>query len=323
MSPGSYAVPVPLSFDASAAGIYWSLCTGGRVVLPSEDEVRDPGALARLIRLEQVTHVTHMPAYYALLLDAGGHALRTLRDVSVGGDVMPPALVRRHTELLPWAALFNEYGPTEATVWATCRLCTASAGGGPVPIGRPVAGARVYVLDGWLEPVPIGVAGELWIGGSGVARGYHGRAALTAERFLPDPYAPGPGARMYRSGDRARWLASGELEFLGRADAQVKVRGYRVELEEIEAVLGSHPDVAAAAVAVNGETQLTAYVVARAGAPARSHAELVRHLEQRLPGYMIPARTVLLDELPQTPNRKLDRAALAPGKNLAERLAPG
>jgi amino acid adenylation domain-containing protein len=315
-SPGAYAVPVPLSFDASAAGIWWSLCSGGRVVLPTEDEVRDPARLARLVRLEQVTHLTHMPAYYALLLSAGGRALRTLRDVAVGGDVMPAALVRDHYRLLPWAVLYNDYGPTEATIWATAFRCRPAHDAATVPIGRPIARARVYLLDRYGNPAPVGVAGEIHIGGSGVVRGYHGDPRLTAERFVPDPFAESPGARMYRTGDLGRFGASGDIDFLGRTDSQVKVRGYRVELGEIEAVIQRHPAVAAAVVSASdgppGETELTAYVVPAGGESGVD--DLADWLPDHLPTYMRPAHVILLDRLPQTRYGKTDRSALARGE---------
>ena len=317
-SPGAYAVPVPLSFDASAAGIWWSLCTGGRVVLPADDDVRDPVRLARLIRLEQVTHMTHMPAYYALLLSAGGHALRTLRDVAIGGDVMPAALVRDHCEMLPWATLYNDYGPTEATIWATAFRCDPARvrGTATVPIGQPIAGARVYVLDRDGNPVPEGVSGEIHIGGRGVARGYHGEPRLTAERFVPDPFAESPGSRMYRSGDLGRLLPSGHIEFLGRTDTQVKIRGHRVEIGDIEAVLSRHPSLSAAVVTASedrsGEIELTAFITAAREAPSRDR--LIRWLRARLPAYMIPTHIVELQCLPQTPSGKTDRSALARGE---------
>ena len=312
-APRAYAVPVPLSFDASAAGIYWTLSTGGRLVLPDDDQVQDPRLLARLIEDEHVTHVTGMPWFYHILLTAGTEALKTLRDISIGGEVMPPHLPCQHYAVIPWARLYNDYGPTEATVWSTAHLCQAEDEPRTVPIGRPIQNARIYVLDRRLEPQPVGVAGELYIAGDGLARGYLNAPRLTAERFIPNPFALTPGERLYGTGDLARYLTNGELEFLGRADAQVKIRGFRVELGEIEASLQAHPAVATAVVTAHderpGDTRLNAYVVPRPGC-ALQEADLIAFLAQKLPTYMMPVRIVFVDDSPQTPQGKLDRRRL-------------
>jgi amino acid adenylation domain-containing protein len=312
-SPGAYAMPAPLTFDASAAGIYWTLCSGGRLVLPDDEQSKDPRLLARLIKDERVTHMTAMPSFYRLVLGAGREALRSLRDVSVGGEVMPVQLPREHTALLPWARLYNDYGPTEAAVWTTAHLCDARDQRPTVSIGRPIRNARVHVVDDELRSLPVGEAGELCIAGQGLARGYLNAPALTAQRFVPNPFADGPGERLYRTGDLARYLDDGTLEFLGRTDTQVKVRGFRVELGEVEAALYDHPDVAAAAVAVQvegeGDARLVAYVVARHGTQVDRDA-LRSVLARSLPAYMIPDRLELLDELPRTASGKVERAAL-------------
>jgi hypothetical protein len=207
--------------------------------------------------------------------------------------------------------LWNMYGPTETTVWSTCHRVEEVTG--PIAIGRPIANTQVYVLDERREPVPIGVRGELYIGGAGVTRGYLGRPELTAERFVPDPFAGVEGARLYRTGDVARWRADGTLECLGRTDQQVKVRGFRIELGEIEAVLGTHAGVREAAVVVRearpGDARLVAYVVAAPGAVPTA-SEVRAHLRRTLPDYMIPQHVVELAALPRTPNGKLDRHAL-------------
>ncbi|MCP4656106.1 MAG: non-ribosomal peptide synthetase, partial [bacterium] len=227
----------------------------------------------------------------------------------------------------PRVRLVNTYGPTEATIVAT-RWPLESDGDelGRVPIGRPVDGARAYVLDPRLEPVPAGVPGELALGGDGVARGYLGRPALTAERFAPDPFGP-PGGRLYLTGDRVRWRHDERLEFLGRLDQQVKIRGFRIEIGEIEAVVAEHPRVQTAAVVAGrpagGEAEpaaLTAYVVTR---EAEAVADLRAWLVERLPEYMVPASFVVLDALPLTPAGKVDRAALGRLARMPESGRPG
>jgi acyl-coenzyme A synthetase/AMP-(fatty) acid ligase len=205
--------------------------------------------------------------------------------------------------------LWNLYGPTETTVWSTA--CRVEDGAGAVPIGRPIANTRVYVLDARLRPVPFGVAGDLYIGGAGVARGYHGRLDLTAERFIPDPLTPG--GRLYNTGDRARFRPDGQIEYLGRADDQVKVRGFRIELGEVEAALGAHPQVGQAVAAVTddakGDRRLVAYFTP-SDTSAPTGTELRRFLRGRLPDYMVPSLFVEIDRVPLTPNGKIDRRSL-------------
>jgi acyl-coenzyme A synthetase/AMP-(fatty) acid ligase len=232
------------------------------------------------------------------------------RTLFCGGEPLSAALVEE-ARSAGVGEVVNLYGPTEATIDSTSHLCPAGEGHAPA-IGRPIANARIYVLDARGEPAPVGLAGELYVGGAGVARGYLGRAGLTAERFVPDPFSPGAGARMYRTGDLGRWRADGTLEFLGRADFQVKVRGFRVEPGEIEARLAAHPGVREAVVLAlddgSGGKRLAAWYV---GEALESEA-LRAHLSAHLPEYMVPAAFVRLESLPLTPNGKLDRRALPP-----------
>jgi amino acid adenylation domain-containing protein len=242
----SFLLGSPFSFDSSVAGLFWTLCEGGTLVIPPDDFLEDLPALAQTLAAEHVTHWLSIPSLYAALLRHGERHLpsTSLRTVVVAGETCPPELVAQHRALMPKVRLFNEYGPTEATVW-----CTAGELTGPiVHIGRPIPGARVEVVDQHLKPVPIGVPGEILIGGAGVAAGYVGQPETTAERFIIRD-----GARCYRSGDQGRFRSDGSLELLGRLDDQVKIRGIRVEPAEIEAVLVSHAGVSAAAViAVEG-----------------------------------------------------------------------
>jgi amino acid adenylation domain-containing protein len=315
----SFMLVSPFVFDSSVAGIFWTLCGGGRLVLPAEDCQRDLTAFAAFVERESISHLLCLPSLYALLLrQAAPGRLGGLRCVIVAGEPCPPDLPARHSESVPGAALFNEYGPTEGTVWASVYRCgPQQQPGTSVPIGRPVPNVQAYVLDGRRLPVPVGVVGELYIGGGGLARGYLRRAGLTAERFVPHPFSREPGARLYRTGDLVRHLPGGDMEFLGRRDGQVKVRGHRVELSEIEAALAAHPAVREAVVALAeegaGENRLVGYLTA-GGANAPTTEELRDFLRERLPDYMLPSAFVLLDAMPLTESGKPDRRALpAPG----------
>jgi amino acid adenylation domain-containing protein/non-ribosomal peptide synthase protein (TIGR01720 family) len=309
-----------VSFDVSVWELFWPLATGARLVMARPEGHRDPGYLAEAIRREGITTLHFVPSMLQLFLEhprAG--ACRGLRRVVCSGEALPPVLVERFHALLPGVELHNLYGPTEAAVDVTAWPCVPGDGGrARVPLGRPIANTRTYVLDARLAPAPIGVPGELYLGGVQVARGYLGRPALTAERFVPDPLGPVPGARLYRTGDRARWRADGTLDYLGRLDGQVKIRGLRVETGEVEAALRRHPGVSACAVVARedapGDRRLVAYVAGGADA-----GELRAHLRQGLPEYMVPGAFVALDALPLTPNGKLDvRALPAPGPGGAE-----
>ncbi|MEV4320528.1 amino acid adenylation domain-containing protein [Actinocrispum sp. NPDC049592] len=312
--PERYLVFAPLSFDAAGGGVYWTLSRGGTVYMPTETEVHDPRLLRDLVAQHELTHVDGVPAQYSVLLDIQDQLeFPALRMCITAGDVLTPSLVARHFAVNPGASLFNEYGPTEATVWASTHRCGVGDGlGVVVPVGRPVSNCRVFVLDGDLVPVLPGLVGEIFIGGVGVARGYVGRGGLTAERFVPDPF--GGGGRLYRTGDRGRHRVDGVVEFLGRVDKQVKVRGFRVELGEIENAILSQPGVIDAAVLLHdgpsGEPVLAGYVVPAKGANAFGTAEIGRALARRLPDYMVPATLMMLDRMPLTEHGKIDRDAL-------------
>jgi amino acid adenylation domain-containing protein/non-ribosomal peptide synthase protein (TIGR01720 family) len=296
-----------LSFDASVLEIFMALSSGAALYMAGRDLVLSSEDLTRLIRDEAITTAALTPALLEFLPTGPFPALRT---VLTGGDSCPPETAAR------WSAgreLFNVYAPTEATIYCTRHLCEPGSGQAP-PIGRPVAGTRVYLLDARLQPVPTGVPGELHIGGGVLARGYFKLPALTAERFIPDPFGAEPGARLYKSGDLARYLPDGQIEFLGRVDHQVKVRGYRIELGEIEATLRRHEGLREVLVMVRedepGDKRLAAYVVAQEQGPRPSGAELREYLRGRLPDYMVPSHFVFLERLPLTPTGKLDRKAL-------------
>jgi amino acid adenylation domain-containing protein len=308
----------PLSFDASTFEIWGALCNGGRLALAA------PGAtsvehLCRTIERHRVTTLWLTAGLFHQLDDVHLQALRSVRQLLAGGDVLSPAQVRRVFEQLPGCRVVNGYGPTENTTFTCCHAVDRDGLAEPVPIGRPIANTRVYVLDRFLQPAPIGVPGELYTGGDGLAWGYWEQPGLTAGRFVPDPVATDPGSRLYRTGDLARWREDGTLEFLGRRDGQVKIRGFRVELGEVESALAAHPGLGGCAVVATPDTdglqRLVAYVVAQAG-HSPSDAELRRHLQDRLPDYMLPSLWLRLTALPLTPSGKLDRRALpAPEPN--------
>ncbi|CAG0937652.1 hypothetical protein TFLX_06601, partial [Thermoflexales bacterium] len=307
------------AFDSSVAGLFWTLCQGGKLVLWQDDFKQDVLQLPELIAQQHVTHLLCVPSLYALLLaQPAWERLTNLRTVIMAGEALPPELLERHQHRLPHVSCFNEYGPTEATVWSSVYACPAGESPTPVPIGRPIANTQLYVLDAQLQPVPVGVTGELYIGGAGLTRGYLQRAALTAERLRPHPFSDVPGSRLYKTGDRACYRPDGRLVFLGRLDQQVKLRGFRIELEEIEAVLAQHPAVHEAAVLLRGETavagspddqRLVAWIRVQQDKTFLGN-EVRRFLRERLPEYMVPTTFSLVDTLPRTPNGKLDRQAL-------------
>ncbi|WP_375743996.1 non-ribosomal peptide synthase/polyketide synthase [Corallococcus interemptor] len=303
IGPGSRVLQfASLSFDLSVEEIFTTLCNGATLVLAPLEKLMPGAPLPLLLREQELSVVSLTPAALAATSSEGLPAVRT---VISGGEALPVDVVARWA---PGRRLLNTYGPTEATVIATLGEVVAD---GNVPsIGKPLANVRVYVLDAHGQPVPVGVRGELHIGGVGVARGYAGRPGLTAERFIPDTFSSTPGARLYRTGDVVRWRADGQLDFVGRIDAQVKVRGFRIELGEVENALRAAPAVKDAVVLARedapGDKRLVAYVVGE----SLDVSALRAHLKQHLPEYMVPAAFVPLEALPLTSNGKVDRKAL-------------
>jgi pristinamycin I synthase-3/4 len=320
------------AFDSSVAGLFWTLCQGGCLVLPEDGRQSDPERLCAIVAAERATHWLGVPSLWSALLGAArGGELASLSTVMMGGEAVPPSLIERHERQLPGVPLINEYGPTEGTVWATaCRLDSRPLPAAGVPIGHPIPGGRSWIVDRRGAPAPLGAEGELLLGGPGVARDYLDRPDLTAERFVPDPFGGESGMRLYRTGDRVRRMADGEIVFLGRVDHQIKIRGFRIEPGEIEVVLASHPQVRKAAVlaveSAPGDHRLVAYVVPWPGESPEPR-ELRGFLSARLPEPMVPAVFVMLDALPLNPNGKLDRKALpapehAPGPGFVAPRTP-
>lgn len=306
------------AFDSSMAGIFWTLSCGGTIVLPDDGRHHDAQHLGQLVERERVTHLLALPSLWTVLAEENeASRLATLRTVVVAGEACPAELVALHRRRCPAAELVNEYGPTETTVWSHVYRVPDDFGGGAVPIGRPVPGARHVVLDVDGRPVPPGQRGELYVGGAGVARGYLGQPELTAARFVdldPSVAAPG-GGRFYRTGDLVSSQPDGVLAFHGRVDDQVKVRGFRVEPAEVEAALHRHPAVREAAVVARpgrGGLRLVGYVTLRTPCSA-TVGELRAALMASLPAHLVPSSVHVLDRLPTTPNGKLDRDALPEG----------
>ncbi|CAG1019157.1 partial arthrofactin-type cyclic lipopeptide synthetase C, partial [Burkholderiaceae bacterium] len=305
-----------IAFDIAALELFLPLVCGAGMLLLDREAAADPRQLAQQIDDGGVTLMQATPATWRMLLDAGWQGEPSLKALS-GGEALDGELARRLAARV--AALWNVYGPTETTIWSTFERVAADAPARPhVPIGRPIANTQVYLLDARRQPVPVGVAGELFIGGDGVAPGYWQREALNAERFAPDPFAGHAGARMYRTGDLARWLPDGRIEFLGRNDFQVKLRGFRIELGEIEARLMQCEGVAQAVVVAQGEghdKRLVAYCTSRTSGMTGDDVPpeplaLSAQLAATLPHYMLPSAIVMLDAMPLTANGKVDRKAL-------------
>ncbi|MFD8008574.1 amino acid adenylation domain-containing protein, partial [Streptomyces mirabilis] len=306
----------PLGAQLSAFEFVWPLLEGAALVLAQPDAYRDAARLAELVRDERVTVAHFAPATLdAFLRQSAVVGWPQLRLVVTGEETLPAEVQARFFAELPGADLYNLYGLTEAPDRVTAWRCSPESAGGPVPIGRPVSNTRVYVLDSALRPVPVGVAGELYVAGPQLARGYLGRTALTAGRFVANPF--GNGERLYRTGDLARWITGGRLEHLGRVDDQLKINGFRIEPGEVQAALLAHPEVAQAAVVAwedaPGDRRLLAYVVPGEGTKAKESTLVASVLDlagKRLPEHLVPSAVVVLDALPVTDDGVLDRSAL-------------
>ena len=305
-----------LSFDASTFEIWGPLLHGGRSVL-APAHLPDLKELQSLLRRKQIRILWLTSTLFNALVDANVAALEGIEQLLVGGEALSVSHIRRAQQALaPRTQLINGYGPTESTTFACCHRLTTDVAEDclSIPIGRPISNTTAYVLDAHGQPVPIGVAGELYLGGDGLARGYLNQPELTTEKLLPDPFSNRPDARLYRTGDMVRWLPDGTIEFLGRGDQQIKLRGFRIELGEIESVLSRHPEVRQAVVLLRedrpGNRRLVAYIVARSNEARDDIIPLRNYLQDQLPEYMIPTAFVMLDDLPRTVNGKVDKHAL-------------
>ena len=305
----------PFSFDVSVWEFFWTLITGARLVVAQPEGHRDTNYLINLILQQQITTLHFVPSMLQVFLEAEGlEKCQSLVRVIASGEALPAQLQQRFFNRLD-AQLHNLYGPTEAAVDVTFRQCKKDnlSNQNTVPIGQPIANIQIYLLDRYLSPVPMGVTGEVYIGGVGVGRGYFNRPDLTAERFIPNFFSSEPAARLYKTGDLARYLLNGDIEYIGRIDNQIKLRGFRIELGEIEAVISQYPAVRESVVVVREDSvdsqRIVAYVVAQKE-QTLTIPELRSFLESKLPNYMVPAAFVILEALPLTPNGKVDRKAL-------------
>ena len=312
-------VKTSLSFVDSVWEVFGSLLQGVPLVLIPDDVLRDPQRLVGTLRDRHVTRIGLVPSLLKILLDTFPVLQDHVPELQLwccSGEVLSKEVVEGFQKSLPDATLLNLYGSTEVSADVTCYEVRPANSNRVVPIGRPVANTQIYILDADLQPVPIGIPGELYVGGEGVARGYVSRAELTAEKFVANPFSAEPGSRLYRTGDRARYLPDGNIEFLGRIDNQVKIRGYRIELEEVESALNQHPAVNGTVVVLRerapfGDRDLVAYFVPRQDS-SPSVIDLRGFLREKVPEYMIPAIFIAIDAVPLSPNGKVDRSQLSP-----------
>ncbi len=312
-NPDAFLLLSSISFDSSKAGIFWTLCTGGNLILTENRIEQDISKIENLVQQHSVTHTLMLPSLYKLILEHGDVAnLGSLKTVIVAGEACTPAIADLHFEKLAVAGLYNEYGPTEATVWCLAHRVEKEDGSKGVPIGKPVAGSEIYLLNETMNLVPYGAVGEIFIGGPGISRGYINKPELTEAAFVSHPFNENPFDKLYRTGDLGRYRKDGAIEFLGRADQQVKIRGYRIELEELEKVLVDDPSINDAVALVqefgSGESRrLVAYVVTN---EIFDVASVKRSLKSRIPDYMVPSNLIVVDSFPVLPNGKVDIKAL-------------
>ncbi|MHC0068641.1 non-ribosomal peptide synthetase, partial [Nostoc sp. UIC 10890] len=313
----------PFSFDVSVWEFFWTLLTGARLVIAKPGGHRDSDYLINLITQQQITTLHFVPSMLQVFLESRGvEKCTSLKRVICSGEVLPLDLQNRFFQQSLGCELHNLYGPTEAAIDVTFWQCKKNSNLKTVPIGRPIANTQIYILDAYLQPVPVGVTGEIYIGGVGLARGYFNRPELTQEKFIPNPFTRNMGEnedqssnleRLYKTGDLARYLPDGNIELLGRVDNQVKIRGFRVELGEIEGALRLHPSIQQTVITAriddSGDKRLVAYIVSQPKQTPTTD-ELRLFLKQKLPEYMVPSAFVFLDTLPLTPNGKIDRHAL-------------
>jgi len=307
-----------LSFDISVLEIFLPLTTGARLELVSRETATDGVQLMAALEKSGATVMQATPITWRMLIEAGWQGNDRLK-ILCGGEALPLDLARQILERC--ASLWNMYGPTETTVWST--ICQIQPANPEITIGRPIGNTHCHILDAHLQPAPIGVPGDLYIGGEGLARGYLNRPELTTEKFISDPFSDKPEARLYKTGDLAKYRADGQIQYLGRSDNQIKIRGFRVELGEIEAVLAQHPAIREIVVIVRedtpGDKRLVGYPILHQEQDEPTTSELRDFAREELPEYMIPGAFVFLNEYPLTPNKKIDRKALpAPDQNRPE-----
>lgn len=312
-NPDAFLLLSSISFDSSKAGIFWTLCTAGNLVLTENRIEQDIAMIGDLIQEHSVTHTLMLPSLYKLILEHGDVSkLGSLNTVIVAGEACTPAIADLHFEKFPSAGLYNEYGPTEACVWCLAHRVEKEDGSKGVPIGKPVAGSEIYLLNETMGLVPYGAVGEIFIGGTGISKGYINKPELSEASFVPHPFNENAADRLYRTGDLGRYRKDGAIEFLGRADQQVKIRGYRIELEELEKVLLNEPMINDAVAMVHeshseGTQRLVAYVLANDNFDADT---VKRSLKIKVPDYMIPSRLIVVYTFPVLPNAKIDLKAL-------------
>ncbi|MBL4709776.1 MAG: amino acid adenylation domain-containing protein [Flavobacteriales bacterium] len=304
-TPSSFLLLSSFSFDSSVAGIFWTLCSGGKLVLPPQRIEQDVEQLSTLIQKERVSHSLMLPSLYQVILTfAAKEKLQSLVAIIVAGEACSKGLINEHFKKLSPVKLYNEYGPTEASVWCIAHEFIKEDNYNTVPIGKAIPNAKTYILDQFMQPVPLGISGELYIGGIGVTKGYLNRPDLTGEKFLPNPFSKGE--QIYKTGDVARYRKDGIIDFLGRSDSQVKIRGHRVELEEIRSIILQQKDVNEAVIYIheeNGNKNIIAYLESKVETVEQF---VQKELKTKLPSYMVPSSFVVMESLPKLPNGKVD-----------------